>query len=98
MLDKGFFHADPHGGNLLATPDGRLVYLDFGTLPVRDRSSWHRSQVDTLVDQTVLKGALDSSQNCLMRTAATSSPPPTAASCTSTSVSFFFLLYSRYRC
>ena len=24
--------ADPHGGNLLATRDGRLVYLDFGTL------------------------------------------------------------------
>jgi len=32
MLDKGFFHADPHGGNLLCTPDGRLCYLDFGMM------------------------------------------------------------------
>jgi len=32
MLEKGFFHADPHGGNLLATPDGRLAYLDFGMM------------------------------------------------------------------
>ena len=32
MLEKGFFHADPHGGNLLATPDGPLVYLDFGMM------------------------------------------------------------------
>lgn len=34
MLDSGFFHADPHAGNLLATKDGKLCYLDFGkTLP-----------------------------------------------------------------
>uniref|UniRef100_A0A7S0HX77 Protein kinase domain-containing protein n=1 Tax=Hanusia phi TaxID=3032 RepID=A0A7S0HX77_9CRYP len=32
MLEKGFFHADPHGGNLLATSDGKLVYLDFGMM------------------------------------------------------------------
>ena len=25
-------HADPHGGNLLLTPDGRIAYLDFGLL------------------------------------------------------------------
>lgn len=30
LLDKGFVHADPHGGNLLRTKDGRLCYLDFG--------------------------------------------------------------------
>ncbi|NEO27099.1 MAG: AarF/ABC1/UbiB kinase family protein, partial [Kamptonema sp. SIO4C4] len=32
LLEHGFFHADPHPGNLLATPDGRLVYLDFGMM------------------------------------------------------------------
>mmetsp|Transcript_50029 Transcript_50029/g.98836 ORF Transcript_50029/g.98836 Transcript_50029/m.98836 type:complete len:717 (-) Transcript_50029:202-2352(-) len=32
MLDNGFFHADPHAGNLLATPAGKLVYLDFGMM------------------------------------------------------------------
>jgi predicted unusual protein kinase regulating ubiquinone biosynthesis (AarF/ABC1/UbiB family) len=30
MLVKGFFHADPHPGNLLVTPQGDLVLLDFG--------------------------------------------------------------------
>ncbi|CAM9724651.1 unnamed protein product [Chrysoparadoxa australica] len=30
MLENGFFHADPHAGNLLATPDGQLCFLDFG--------------------------------------------------------------------
>jgi predicted unusual protein kinase regulating ubiquinone biosynthesis (AarF/ABC1/UbiB family) len=30
MLVKGFFHADPHPGNLLVTPRGELVLLDFG--------------------------------------------------------------------
>lgn len=30
MLVKGFFHADPHPGNLLVNPEGKLVLLDFG--------------------------------------------------------------------
>lgn len=30
LLDTGFFHADPHPGNMLRTPDGKLVILDFG--------------------------------------------------------------------
>ncbi len=30
MLEDGFFHADPHAGNLLVDPRGRLVLLDFG--------------------------------------------------------------------
>lgn len=32
LLESGFFHADPHPGNLLATPDGKLAYLDFGMM------------------------------------------------------------------
>jgi len=32
ILSNGFFHADPHGGNLLATSDGQLCYLDFGMM------------------------------------------------------------------
>ena len=32
LLDEGVYHADPHPGNLLKTPDGRLAYLDFGML------------------------------------------------------------------
>ncbi|WP_456392516.1 ABC1 kinase family protein [Nitratifractor sp.] len=30
MLVRGFFHADPHPGNLLIRSDGSLVLLDFG--------------------------------------------------------------------
>ncbi len=30
MLVQGYFHADPHPGNLLVTPQGQLVLLDFG--------------------------------------------------------------------
>ncbi len=32
LLGQGFFHADPHPGNLLAMPDGKLAYLDFGMM------------------------------------------------------------------
>ena len=32
LLEHGFFHADPHPGNLLATPNGKLAYLDFGMM------------------------------------------------------------------
>ena len=32
LLEHGFFHADPHPGNLLATPSGKLAYLDFGMM------------------------------------------------------------------
>ncbi len=35
LLDNGFFHADPHPGNLLVRPeDGTLVFLDFGMMGI----------------------------------------------------------------
>lgn len=40
MLLRGYFHADPHPGNLLITPKGDLVLLDFGmvkTIPNQTR-------------------------------------------------------------
>lgn len=30
LLEDGFFHADPHPGNLLVMNDGRLAFFDFG--------------------------------------------------------------------
>lgn len=32
LLENGFYHADPHPGNLLRTYDGKLAYLDFGMM------------------------------------------------------------------
>ncbi|KAL4570397.1 hypothetical protein LXL04_026049 [Taraxacum kok-saghyz] len=32
LLEVGFFHADPHPGNLVATKDGALAYFDFGMM------------------------------------------------------------------
>ncbi len=39
LLEHGFFHADPHPGNLLALKDGRLCYLDFGMMSEVTRKS-----------------------------------------------------------
>lgn len=42
ILDDGFFHADPHPGNIVIK-DGKIVYLDLGImgrLSSRDRSSF----------------------------------------------------------
>ncbi len=39
LLEHGFFHADPHPGNLLALEDGRLCYLDFGMMSEVSRNS-----------------------------------------------------------
>jgi len=32
LLDAGFFHADPHPGNMMRTNDGKLAILDFGLM------------------------------------------------------------------
>ncbi|MEZ4935987.1 MAG: AarF/UbiB family protein [Crocinitomicaceae bacterium] len=32
IFEYGFFHADPHPGNLYVLPDGKICYLDFGMM------------------------------------------------------------------
>jgi len=45
MLVDGLFHADPHPGNLLVAPDGRVILLDFGmVVPVPRETRWHLIQ------------------------------------------------------
>lgn len=41
LLDIGAFHADPHPGNLLVTPDGQLALLDFGLCAEVDVKARH---------------------------------------------------------
>ena len=39
LLEHGFFHADPHPGNLFATLDGRMAYIDFGMMDQLDQNT-----------------------------------------------------------
>ncbi|MDJ0617619.1 MAG: AarF/ABC1/UbiB kinase family protein [Calothrix sp. MO_192.B10] len=48
LLEHGFFHADPHPGNLFAMPDGRMGYIDFGMMDQLDETT-----KETLVDAVV---------------------------------------------
>jgi ubiquinone biosynthesis protein len=69
VLEDGFFHADPHPGNLLILPGGVLGVLDFGTmgrLDNRDRINLARLfivavQLDAegIVDQLMRMGVAD---------------------------------------
>ena len=32
LLEEGYFHADPHPGNVVVTKEGVLAYFDFGMM------------------------------------------------------------------
>jgi predicted unusual protein kinase regulating ubiquinone biosynthesis (AarF/ABC1/UbiB family) len=48
LLEHGFFHADPHPGNLFAMPDGRMAYIDFGMMDQLEEIT-KETMVDALV-------------------------------------------------
>jgi predicted unusual protein kinase regulating ubiquinone biosynthesis (AarF/ABC1/UbiB family) len=48
LLEHGFFHADPHPGNLFAMHDGRMAYIDFGMMDQLEETT-----KETLVDALV---------------------------------------------
>lgn len=39
LLEFGFFHADPHPGNLFGLADGRMAYIDFGMMDQLDETT-----------------------------------------------------------
>ena len=47
LLNNGFFHADPHPGNLAASPDGSLIFYDFGMMG-QIKSNVREKLMDTL--------------------------------------------------
>lgn len=56
ILCEGYYHADPHPGNFLVLPDGRLALLDFGmvqTMPAATRETLAR------IVQAAMRGRLD---------------------------------------
>ncbi len=69
MLEDGFFHADPHAGNLLVDTRGRLVMLDFGMVlqveretrarMVRTVAAAVRQDVDGVINGFYELGILD---------------------------------------
>jgi aarF domain-containing kinase len=52
LLEEGFFHADPHPGNLVATEGGSLAYFDFGMMG--DIPRHYRVGLIQMVCETVL--------------------------------------------
>jgi ubiquinone biosynthesis protein len=42
IFEMGYYHADPHAGNIFALPDGRIAFVDFGrvaTISERNREA-----------------------------------------------------------
>jgi len=69
VLDDGFFHADPHPGNMLIMDNGAIGMLDFGTMgriEQKERGALARlfivavqMDVDGIVDQLIRMGVAD---------------------------------------
>ncbi|MGD1937362.1 MAG: ABC1 kinase family protein [Cyanophyceae cyanobacterium] len=63
FLQDGFFHADPHPGNLAVTPEGELIFYDFG-MAVEMQSLAKEQMVQTLF--SVLKKDTEGVLNTLI--------------------------------
>ncbi|KPJ90351.1 MAG: ubiquinone biosynthesis protein UbiB [Gammaproteobacteria bacterium SG8_11] len=53
VLEDGFYHADPHAGNVLYLPDNRIAFLDFGMMG--RLSDTRREQIVNLLSAMVNK-------------------------------------------
>ena len=61
LLEHGFFHADPHPGNLFALPDGRMGYIDFGMMDQLEQNTKETiaSSIVHLIDKDYVELAKD---------------------------------------
>ena len=66
VFEHGFFHADPHPGNVFALPNNVICLLDFGMMGVVDRQT--REDVVDLVDTIVQKNESRAAQVLLRLT------------------------------
>ncbi len=64
IFDHGFFHADPHPGNIFVLPDNVICLLDFGMVGSIDRNT--REDFVELVDSIVRQDEIRTAR-CLLR-------------------------------
>jgi ubiquinone biosynthesis protein len=88
ILLDGVFHADPHPGNVLVTPDGRLALLDFGSV---GRLSVKRREQVLVVLGSLVDADVAAVSDVLMEWAGRSGPPPTGLE---QGIERFFLRYA----
>ncbi len=64
IFEHGYYHGDPHPGNIIVTPERKLGFIDFGLV-----GRLSKSQVDDIVVLclSVLNGDLDSIARIVMR-------------------------------
>jgi len=74
IFDHGFFHADPHPGNIFVLPDNVICLLDFGMVGSIDRTT--REDFVELVDSIVRKDETRTAR-CLLRITSWEEEPDT---------------------
>lgn len=88
ILLDGVFHGDPHPGNILVTPDGRMALLDFGSV---GRLSAKRKEQVLVVLGSLVNTDVAAVCDVLMEWAGQSGSPPPGLE---QGVERFFLRYS----
>jgi ubiquinone biosynthesis protein len=59
VLEKGFFHGDPHPGNVYILPGNRICFLDFGMMGrINDRLKFHFASLIINLQQGDTKGMM----------------------------------------
>ena len=66
IFDYGFFHADPHPGNIFALPNNVICLLDFGNAGMVDRTT--REEFVDLIDSVVHRNEKETMQVLLKLT------------------------------